>query len=624
MGCDVFISYRRDFGAERAENVYKELKDDFKVFWDQEAMLAETFTERIKNEIESCEYFIVILSKGFFDRCKNSDDVVRMELQTAVGDIGKKGQEESPKKRTIIPIFMDDISQKELKKIFAGDEFFNVISKVLGENGVDFNVAKTKYWGQELKSLILNKFAQTSVCREKIKNHYDRLEKACDKIKYFEFKFDDIYVEQMLESIPDREENGGRGMPNGGKSGGVLKPLELLKKSGVDVVMGAAGAGKSLIIQSMALYILKQSATKALEKDFELPVYIELKDYRDKRSGNNDKQYFLSKYIDEKIFESVSGKIDGLKGYVKWVLLFDGIDELADLGAFEAIRKDIEDFVISQGKEHCKVIFSSRSTCSLVEGNNKFSVNGEKINKYKVRDLGYEEQIEYIDKYFNASGIKEGEPVEVTGKKQEEFKSALKKAEEKDKKFIELSRSPFLLAQIIKIYRAGGALSENKIDIYNECAKLLVDDKKFDILPDELKEKNTILAVLGHLAYTLYTAETAAKDGKTKVVGLSSKDVKKEIEGYMGYLFKKDEKISATFTEKFFEYVKRCSIYTDDRFLHQTFEEYFTACHLYSAARQKESVKVGLKILEKVTIDDTVIDEIITQYKGSEYWKAIV
>ncbi|MDR3263382.1 MAG: leucine-rich repeat domain-containing protein [Clostridiales bacterium] len=110
------------------------------------------------------------------------------------------------------------------------------------------------------------------------------------------------------------------------------------------------------------------------------------------------------------------------------------------------------------------------------------------------------------------------------------------------------------------------------------------------------------------------------------MVGLSSKDVKKEIEGYMGYLFKKekDERVLATYTEKFFEYVKRCSIYTDDRFLHQTFEEYFTACHLYSAARQKESVKVGLKILEKVTIDDAVIDEIITQYKGSEYWKAIV
>ncbi|MDR3292696.1 MAG: toll/interleukin-1 receptor domain-containing protein, partial [Clostridiales bacterium] len=176
MGYDVFISYRHDFGSPWAQLVCTKLQQDgYSVFWDEKAILAGDFTDYIKSGIESCDYFVVILSKDFFNRCNDvKNDIVRMELQTAL---------ESSKKRTIIPIFIDEykniISIGNQEEYFKEGEFFKVVNRVLMDNGVKYDETKTQYWGQKLKSLMSDTFTQTAACRESLEKHYKKLANEC-------------------------------------------------------------------------------------------------------------------------------------------------------------------------------------------------------------------------------------------------------------------------------------------------------------------------------------------------------------------------------------------------------------------------------------------------------------
>ena len=61
------------------------VKRHYSVFYDMESLTPERFDERILSEIESCSDFILILSKGCLDRCKNSEsDWVRREIRHAI------------------------------------------------------------------------------------------------------------------------------------------------------------------------------------------------------------------------------------------------------------------------------------------------------------------------------------------------------------------------------------------------------------------------------------------------------------------------------------------------------------------------------------------------------------
>ena len=100
---DLFISYRRDGGHEMARLLYEHLKlKGLNCFFDLEELGSGQFNIKLLNCIEESENFVLILSPNALERCKNTDDWVRMEIEYAI-----------EKNKNIVPVMMQGFSWPE-------------------------------------------------------------------------------------------------------------------------------------------------------------------------------------------------------------------------------------------------------------------------------------------------------------------------------------------------------------------------------------------------------------------------------------------------------------------------------------------------------------------------------
>ena len=94
---DVFISYRRGGDSFTAILLQRQLQSKSKsVFLDVDDIKSGYFDEKLLHTIENTPNFLIILSPGSLDRCIDSDDWVRKEIEHALKT-----------NRNIIPIMME-------------------------------------------------------------------------------------------------------------------------------------------------------------------------------------------------------------------------------------------------------------------------------------------------------------------------------------------------------------------------------------------------------------------------------------------------------------------------------------------------------------------------------------
>lgn len=81
---DIFISYRRDGGAQYARILQLMLTQrGYKVFLDYDELTDGIFSDHIKAAIKDAPVFMLVLSEGALQRCINEDDWVRQEILLA-------------------------------------------------------------------------------------------------------------------------------------------------------------------------------------------------------------------------------------------------------------------------------------------------------------------------------------------------------------------------------------------------------------------------------------------------------------------------------------------------------------------------------------------------------------
>lgn len=84
---DIFISYRRDGGAQYARILQLMLTQrGYKVFLDYDELTDGKFGEHIQEAIKEAPIFMLVLSKDALVRCKNDGDWVRREIQLAIAE----------------------------------------------------------------------------------------------------------------------------------------------------------------------------------------------------------------------------------------------------------------------------------------------------------------------------------------------------------------------------------------------------------------------------------------------------------------------------------------------------------------------------------------------------------
>jgi len=82
---DIFISYRRDGGAQYARTLQLMLeKKGYRVFLDYDELVDEKFSPQIAAAIKSSTIYMILLTKGSMARCANEGDWVRRELEIAI------------------------------------------------------------------------------------------------------------------------------------------------------------------------------------------------------------------------------------------------------------------------------------------------------------------------------------------------------------------------------------------------------------------------------------------------------------------------------------------------------------------------------------------------------------
>ena len=81
---DIFISYRRDGGADKARTLKTELASrGYRVFFDFDELKDGVFDQRIMDAIESAPIFMVLLTPHALDRCVQDGDWMRREIEYA-------------------------------------------------------------------------------------------------------------------------------------------------------------------------------------------------------------------------------------------------------------------------------------------------------------------------------------------------------------------------------------------------------------------------------------------------------------------------------------------------------------------------------------------------------------
>jgi hypothetical protein len=82
---DIFISYRREGGLDFSGRLYEKLiAQGYTVFFDLEGMKAGRFDTQLYKKIERADNFVLVLSPHCLDRCNNTNDWVRLEIEKAL------------------------------------------------------------------------------------------------------------------------------------------------------------------------------------------------------------------------------------------------------------------------------------------------------------------------------------------------------------------------------------------------------------------------------------------------------------------------------------------------------------------------------------------------------------
>lgn len=106
----VFLSYRRSDGGWALAVFYALRLRGFDVFFDFTGLGSGAFDRVILENVRSRAHFVVVLTPRALDRCSDSDDWLRREIEEALGA-----------RRNIVPIMIDGFAfNAETKKLLTG------------------------------------------------------------------------------------------------------------------------------------------------------------------------------------------------------------------------------------------------------------------------------------------------------------------------------------------------------------------------------------------------------------------------------------------------------------------------------------------------------------------------
>ena len=342
------------------------------------------------------------------------------------------------------------------------------------------------------------------------------------------------------------------------------------------MVLGKPGAGKTTFLKYIAIQCIRGKFQENL-----VPIFINLKDFAEIPNQPNILEFIKELFVN---FEVKETQIDELIEHGKFLILFDGLDE---------IRENDSRRVIKQIRNFSDQYHTNRFviTCRIAAQEYTF----EKFTEVEIADFNDEQIKTFAQNWFQLK-----DPV-----KAQRFIENLK---DKDNEPIkELATNPLLLTLLCLVFEETANFPQNRSELYQEGIEVLLKkwDAKRNIERDQVYKKLSLIRkedllcqialntfqkgdyffkqrdverVIADYMYNLLDAETDSDEGELRQL---SKAVLKSLEAQHGLLMERAR-----------------GIYS---FSHLAFQEYFTAKKIVTNPDPQSLDKALQSLVNRIT-----------------------
>jgi hypothetical protein len=367
------------------------------------------------------------------------------------------------------------------------------------------------------------------------------------------------------------------------------KVLEAVADSQRAVILGDPGAGKSSLLQYLALEWVEGKTEK-------LPLLIEFREFAINPSANFLEFLHRGRGVDWQ-FDQQQLHQHLLENPT--LVMFDGLDEVFDRATQSTVIDDIIRF--SQQYPKAQVLVTSR-----IVGYNPDGLQHSGFRHFTIQSLNTEEIHEFIDRWYDLS--MGGDPDKVR------LKQRLKDAIANSKAITNLADNPLLLTMMAILNRRQ-ELPRDRADLYDQASRVLlyhwdVDHKRLHIPMDAIgrREKQEMLRLI---AYEMQAGEEGLKgnlissDRLTRVLTDYLRD-----QGFSEPREKANLLIQQLRERNFILCYRGADTYG---FMHRTFLEYFCAVEIVHWFEKQRTLTF-----------EELRDEVFGQHWQDETWHEVL
>lgn len=369
-----------------------------------------------------------------------------------------------------------------------------------------------------------------------------------------------------------------------------LKLSRALEGSKNLIILGDPGAGKSLLVKFIIHQLLSRNQDTIGNRkllDY-TPFRIELRKYNERRETTSITKYLTEILSSEYNCNINESELNHFFNENKFILFFDGLDEIFNLSHKIKVKELIEMFSISYKNSKC--IVTSRFI-----GYHNINFKEKHFEEYSIQPFDNEQIEELVTKFYSSQYT--------NSEKRSKYIGECNKQLNKDVD-TELKSNPLILTLILILTSNNIIIPDSKLEIYEACTKTLVDS--IDTYEKELKIDLPIKskrAIFSHLAYWQYELSS-----NNKIVTYD-----KALKCISDFLIERKEADDYSESQdkgaKFLTYAENRSIYFDNNFTHKTFLEYYTADYLYINFITKANGNAKRKLIS-----------IIKKYLHNPFW----